>query len=1330
MALDFDGTTGYVELPIGTIPNMINHTITAWCNLDDISLAGGNRSLVNMNNIASPNSGISLYIKGEDDLTGGRIGNIIEDLQFNADAKITINNWHLASVRGKKVSGKTINILGSWESENTAPSHSTTPTGNDRLLIFFVCNEVGTPALGAGLPVTSVTYGGTSMTFLSVIELVTAFTARIEMWILDETGIASSSGQSFVVVFPGSSDVAYHHVFLDNVNQLTPTGTIETESESDGSLSIVTSSSILSSSGEMIVACNMIGNGGVTFTSDNGFTEGTEQDHFVDIDGSATSTTLYKTSTGIAETPGTTTPGPVNRNIIMGVEINQSYFEPIELLGSWESGITHLSTPSGSNRLLVFFGSNETSTDNEDLSTVTYGTESLSLVGRIEVDDDPNAHIEMWVLKEAEIATASSTTFVPTWASGPTDPVYTHAFFNNVDQTISTGTTETATKLSSFDPDRVGLEGVYTTSTATISYTNASPVGSNRLFIAYFTHNDTNVDSTISGTPTYGTQTLTLVGTETVGSGPYNRVYIYTLDEAGIQAAEALANTTVAWTWTPEATPDNQVHASAFFINVDQVISTGGFVSNSIASADTDITTSAIIVDNEDMTIAVAASGQTTSFTPNNSFIEGFDTTNSTSTVSGIYKDSNGASQIPSVTQAASGSQLVMAAVRINGNPNVGRVGSFQNAGFIDIDQSPIDGTITEAGIDNTDRILIAVMTSEANGVDSPFFCSTAAWGGESMTNLFTNAAIGTSGRRGSVSVFYLLEAGIQAASGSTLSTTWNKTPTGDRREAAAGFFININQSSPFNEVVEADSATGVLAFSTSSAVSGDMHVMTAWAQNTAAHTGDSLLTDGLINHNLFAPVGFVSQILGIATAESDGTVGQLRSMTKAGATKHGGVAFTLLKIPASGSDTISTATISSSNGDVILAGTVCGNTGDFTANNDFIEGTDTSGVTTQHTIIYKSSTSSDTPSVTHSDANRMAMFAAEINATTTFIGGTSDVSIDGGTWTNLVTNANTNNFTIGFTDLQNLGRSPEGTNYIDGSLADVRIYDRQLTQNEITTMYSALGQDGIVSGLLGRWIMKDEAIGQTPGMGVTSFVDSTTTSIGSDTSLTVTVPLQIDNDLLIACICPGGNASGVPAVVTDDSGDWILSNTGDTDLPSTGNTPSLWVYYKTASSEPSTYDFSIDQTCTIIGHILSYRSVASNIPETISSLNTGTTNSPISPSIAGSGDWLAVRICALDNEELPIPVTDFYPFGTNGRQATEATGVGNGCTLGTADDTDPSIVRPWSPASSDQWGCLTLRFSSNIGTASVKDVAGAVDSPHDGTVSAYPITVDSELRL
>ena len=64
------------------------------------------------------------------------------------------------------------------------------------------------------------------------------------------------------------------------------------------------------------------------------------------------------------------------------------------------------------------------------------------------------------------------------------------------------------------------------------------------------------------------------------------------------------------------------------------------------------------------------------------------------------------------------------------------------------------------------------------------------------------------------------------------------------------------------------------------------------------------------------------------------------------------------------------------------------------------------------------------------------------------------------------------------------LGNSPNNINArtFDGRIWDARVYNRGLSQAEITTAYNARGNDNITSGLISRWLMNEESTGETAG--------------------------------------------------------------------------------------------------------------------------------------------------------------------------------------------------------------------------------------------------------
>lgn len=54
------------------------------------------------------------------------------------------------------------------------------------------------------------------------------------------------------------------------------------------------------------------------------------------------------------------------------------------------------------------------------------------------------------------------------------------------------------------------------------------------------------------------------------------------------------------------------------------------------------------------------------------------------------------------------------------------------------------------------------------------------------------------------------------------------------------------------------------------------------------------------------------------------------------------------------------------------------------------------------------------------------------------------------------------------------LGWNKDDDMYFDGLLADGRIYDRALSLEEIKTIHRTRGHDGIIDGLVGRWILNE----------------------------------------------------------------------------------------------------------------------------------------------------------------------------------------------------------------------------------------------------------------
>ena len=292
--------------------------------------------------------------------------------------------------------------------------------------------------------------------------------------------------------------------------------------------------------------------------------------------------------------------------------------------------------------------------------------------------------------------------------------------------------------------------------------------------------------------------------------------------------------------------------------------------------------------------------------------------------------------------------------------------------------------------------------------------------------------------------------------------------------------------------------------------------------------------------------------------------------------------------------------------------------------------------------------------------------------------------------------------------------QSTAGGRGFDGYQVDHRAYDRILDDGEIETIYATNGHDGIHDGLVGRWMMNEDAPGVSAGLD-TFYIASTQNSVGSGTSLALTVPSNSTNDKLIAMICPSGDGSSSPANVTTPSG-WTL--VGTIDLPATSSRPSLWVYSRVASSEPSSYNFIINQTNSICGIMASYVGSEVTLPEETIVSQTGVSINPVAPSTSISNNSLVLRICAMDGLNLPSSLPTFYPADSIHRNALEIGGVGNGCALGYAEQLKPpgSIgTATFTGFTFDEYGCYSLVLNGGSGDQSEDTVQDTSENSNNG---------------
>jgi hypothetical protein len=96
---------------------------------------------------------------------------------------------------------------------------------------------------------------------------------------------------------------------------------------------------------------------------------------------------------------------------------------------------------NGTNRALIFIAHEESISGNPALTSVTYGGQTMTKV--IEVNAVTTGgygnYVAAYILTEAGVAAATSSTFVPTWSATTSSVSYASVFLSNVNQTTLIG---------------------------------------------------------------------------------------------------------------------------------------------------------------------------------------------------------------------------------------------------------------------------------------------------------------------------------------------------------------------------------------------------------------------------------------------------------------------------------------------------------------------------------------------------------------------------------------------------------------------------------------------------------------------------------------------------------------------------------------------------------------------------------------------------------------------------------------------------------------------------------------------------------------------------
>jgi hypothetical protein len=322
--------------------------------------------------------------------------------------------------------------------------------------------------------------------------------------------------------------------------------------------------------------------------------------------------------------------------------------------------------------------------------------------------------------------------------------------------------------------------GVCQNTTWTTGLTHTVTSGSNRALVfavGYENGSDPGVAAV-----SYGGQSLTRIDGAVAGTTTLARVELWYLDEARIAAA---SGNTLSVTWGG-ATPSLPMYAAASYTGVDQCNPIGDSAINSTDGATPNPLTAAVNVTGGSVAVSAVISGNSGSYTWNNSWSEGSDQTSGATTnmSTAEHAATTSGTDTASATHSGPNRQALVAAVL---NP----------ASSASVCQASTWTTgLTHTVGTGSNRALVFAVGYEDATTDPGV--SSVTYGGQSLTRI--DGDVEGTGSGGvsidRVELWYLNEAGISAASGNTFSVTWGGGAPDDPMYAAASF-ANVNQTAP-----------------------------------------------------------------------------------------------------------------------------------------------------------------------------------------------------------------------------------------------------------------------------------------------------------------------------------------------------------------------------------------------------------------------------------------------------------------------------------------------------------------------------------------------------
>jgi hypothetical protein len=188
----------------------------------------------------------------------------------------------------------------------------TAGAGKDRVLVFMTSYEFNTDTL-----ISTVKYGGQSLTRANTAVVASSPFERVELWYLNEAGIMAATSNTFVITYGASTPtiVISAAATYQNVLQTTPILTSTINSTTGNTPNPLTVGITVTADG-MAVSAAFCGNTG-SYTWNNGWTEGTDQSL-----SSATSSTADHPATANATDTASATHTSQNRAAIVALSLS------------------------------------------------------------------------------------------------------------------------------------------------------------------------------------------------------------------------------------------------------------------------------------------------------------------------------------------------------------------------------------------------------------------------------------------------------------------------------------------------------------------------------------------------------------------------------------------------------------------------------------------------------------------------------------------------------------------------------------------------------------------------------------------------------------------------------------------------------------------------------------------------------------------------------------------------------------------------------------------------------------------------------------------------